>query len=72
MCTKSIFYYQFIGKMALRNDDLYKKHDQLIRLKKETYEKLYNRCKSCAMAPPTSKSKVLSSSLIISCAFPIA
>lgn len=32
--------------MALRNDDLYKKHDQLIRLKKETYEKLYNRCKN--------------------------
>ena len=32
--------------MALRNDDLYKKHDQLIRLKKETYEKLYTRCRN--------------------------
>ena len=32
--------------MALNNDDLYKKHDQLVRLKKETYEKLYNRCKN--------------------------
>lgn len=30
--------------MALNNDDLYKKHDQLIQLKKETYEKLYKRC----------------------------
>ena len=30
--------------MALNNNDLYKKHDQLIQLKKETYEKLYNRC----------------------------
>ena len=28
------------------NNDLYKKHDQLIKLKKETYEKLYNRCMS--------------------------
>ncbi|BCS83094.1 hypothetical protein QLL95_gp1029 [Cotonvirus japonicus] len=30
--------------MALKNDDLYRKHDQLINLKKQTYEKLYNRC----------------------------
>lgn len=30
--------------MSLNNNDLYKKHDQLIQLKKETYEKLYNRC----------------------------
>lgn len=32
--------------MALRDSDLYKKHDQLIELKKSTYEKLYNRCKN--------------------------
>jgi len=32
--------------MDLDNDDLYKKHDQLIELKRETYEKLYNRCKN--------------------------
>lgn len=32
--------------MDLNNDSLYKKHDQLIRLKKETYEKLYGRCKN--------------------------
>jgi Family of unknown function (DUF5759) len=32
--------------MALKNNDLYKKHDQLIELKKETYEQLYKRCKS--------------------------
>ena len=32
--------------MDLRNDDLYKKHDQLIQLKKETYEKLYTRCRN--------------------------
>lgn len=30
--------------MNLTDNDLYKKHDQLIQLKKETYEKLYNRC----------------------------
>ncbi|ANB50555.1 hypothetical protein [Powai lake megavirus] len=30
--------------MNLGNDDLYQKHDQLINLKKETYEKLYQRC----------------------------
>ena len=30
--------------MSIRNDDLYKKHDQLIQLKRETYEKLYTRC----------------------------
>lgn len=32
--------------MDLNNNDLYKKHDQLIQLKRETYEKLYNRCKN--------------------------
>ena len=32
--------------MDLKNNDLYKKHDQLIQLKKETYEKLYIRCKN--------------------------
>lgn len=32
--------------MDLNNDDLYKKHDQLIELKRQTYEKLYNRCKN--------------------------
>jgi len=32
--------------MAIRNDDLYKKHDQLISLKRQTYEKLYTRCKN--------------------------
>lgn len=30
--------------MKLGNNDLYKKHDQLINLKKQTYDKLYNRC----------------------------
>lgn len=32
--------------MDLKSSDLYKKHDQLIELKKITYEKLYNRCKN--------------------------
>lgn len=32
--------------MELNNDDLYKKHDQLMKLKKETYDKIYNRCKN--------------------------
>jgi hypothetical protein len=32
--------------MDLNNNNLYKKHDQLVQLKKETYEKLYNRCKN--------------------------
>lgn len=32
--------------MSLRNDDLYKKHDQLIELKRATYEKLYLRCRN--------------------------
>ena len=32
--------------MELNNDELYKKHDQLIALKRETYEKLLNRCKN--------------------------
>uniref|UniRef100_A0A6C0LVA9 Uncharacterized protein n=1 Tax=viral metagenome TaxID=1070528 RepID=A0A6C0LVA9_9ZZZZ len=27
------------------NIDLYKQHDNLIKLKKETYDKLYKRCK---------------------------
>lgn len=30
--------------MDLNNDDLYKKHDQLIQLKRESYEQLYKRC----------------------------
>lgn len=30
--------------MSMRDRDLYKKHDELIRLKKETYEKIYSRC----------------------------
>lgn len=32
--------------MELNNKDLYKKHEQLIELKRETYEKLYRRCKN--------------------------
>lgn len=32
--------------MSIRDDDLYKKHDKIIQLKKETYEKLYIRCKN--------------------------
>ena len=32
--------------MEINNNDLYKKHDQLIQLKKETYDKLYQRCKN--------------------------
>ncbi|AYV85372.1 MAG: hypothetical protein Satyrvirus13_5 [Satyrvirus sp.] len=32
--------------MDLDNFDLYKKHDQLIKLKRETYDKLYTRCKN--------------------------
>jgi hypothetical protein len=32
--------------MDLNNNDLYKKHDQLIELKRQTYEKLYTRCKN--------------------------
>lgn len=32
--------------MDLNNDDLYKKHDGLIELKRQTYEKLYDRCKN--------------------------
>lgn len=32
--------------MDINNNDLYKKHDQLIELKRETYEKLYDRCKN--------------------------
>lgn len=30
--------------MALQNSDLYKKHDQLAQLKKETYDKIYKTC----------------------------
>lgn len=29
--------------------DLYKKHDQLAKLKKETYKKIYNRCKNTVL-----------------------
>ena len=32
--------------MSLKNSDLYKKHDQLIELKRQTYDKLYNRCEN--------------------------
>ena len=30
--------------MDLRQQDLYGKHDQLIELKRQTYDTLYNRC----------------------------
>lgn len=30
--------------MELKNSELYKKHDKLIELKKQTYDKLYKRC----------------------------
>src|SRR5271166_5870363 len=30
--------------MSLNIDDLYGKHDQLIKLKKESYDKICNRC----------------------------
>jgi hypothetical protein len=30
--------------MSLRQEDLYGKHDQLIELKRQTYETLYKRC----------------------------
>lgn len=32
--------------MDLSNGNLYKRHDELSRLKQETYEKLFNRCKN--------------------------
>ena len=32
--------------MDLENFNLYKKHDDMIKLKRDTYEKLYNRCKN--------------------------
>lgn len=32
--------------MNLQNSDLYKKHDQLIELKKQTYDQLYIRCQN--------------------------
>lgn len=30
--------------MDLRPEDLYKKHDQLIELKRQSYEKIYQQC----------------------------
>lgn len=30
--------------MELNNSDLYKKHDKLVELKKETYDKIYKKC----------------------------
>jgi len=30
--------------MSLKKDDLYKKHDQISNLKKQTYEQIYKRC----------------------------
>lgn len=30
--------------MGINNDDLYKKHEKLVQLKRETYEKIYKRC----------------------------
>lgn len=33
-------------EMEIDNDDLYKKHNQLIQLKRETYDKLLKRCKN--------------------------
>ena len=30
--------------MSLKNEDLYGKYEQLIKLKRETYDKLYKRC----------------------------
>lgn len=35
--------------MSIRSEDLYKKHDQLIELKKLTYEKLLSRCKNAIL-----------------------
>lgn len=32
--------------MKLSNNNLYKKHDRFIELKRSTYEKLYTRCKN--------------------------
>lgn len=32
--------------MDINNNDLYKKHDRLIQLKRETYEKIYTQCKN--------------------------
>lgn len=32
--------------MEINNSDLYKKHDRLIELKKETYDKVYKRCQA--------------------------
>lgn len=30
--------------MDLKTSDLYKKHDRLVQLKRETYDRLYRRC----------------------------
>lgn len=35
--------------MELKNSDLYQKHEEMIKLKKNTYDKLYNRCKNTIM-----------------------
>jgi hypothetical protein len=35
--------------MELSNRNLYHKHDQLMRMKKETYERIYNSCKNTIM-----------------------
>lgn len=32
--------------MDLSDNNLYKKHDQLIESKKETYDQIYNKCKN--------------------------
>ena len=32
--------------MSIKSHDLYSKHDQLIKLKKNTYDKLYRRCEN--------------------------
>src|SRR5271154_2697036 len=32
--------------MNLKEEDLYKKHDQLIALKKSTYDQLYKKCEN--------------------------
>jgi hypothetical protein len=32
--------------MELNNKELYGKHDKMIEMKRQTYEKIYNRCKN--------------------------
>jgi hypothetical protein len=32
--------------MEIKNSDLYGKHDQLVELKRQAYDKLYNRCRN--------------------------